>query len=306
MTVSLEFFRSPRAFLAATDAYLARDSVLNTVVATMAHRGLVAEQAGIAPPAENWWLAVRDAGPPSGGDVGDGAGEVVGVAMRSAPFEPRPLFILPMPSAAAVELARVLHGRGEEVLALNGALPATQVCADELARLTGRTATVAVHSRLHQLGSVVAPRVPAGALRAASYADLPLALAWFEEFFVDADRQAGRPAGSHAAETPPPEEMLRRIGGGDLWFWEVDGSPVHLSALNPPSFGAARIGPVYTPVEHRGHGYAGATVAALAQMALDAGATPCLFTDQANPVSNALYARLGFTPVVDMANYVVE
>jgi GNAT superfamily N-acetyltransferase len=211
-----------------------------------------------------------------------------------------------MPEEAAVALAQALHARGEEVLALNGALPATQVCADELARLTSRSATVAIHSRLHQLEAVVAPRVPAGGLRPAAYADLPQALAWFDAFFVDADEQAGRPVGTHAAEVPPPDEMLRRIESGDLWFWEVDGSPVHLSALNPPSFGAARIGPVFTPPEHRGRGYAGATVAALAQMALDAGATPCLFTDQANPVSNALYARIGFTPVVDMANLVLE
>jgi GNAT superfamily N-acetyltransferase len=147
--------------------------------------------------------------------------------------------------------------------------------------------------------------VPVGALRQASYADLPQALAWFEAFFIDADKQAGRPHGTHAGEVPRPEDLLLRIEAGGIWFWEVDGSPVHVSALNPASFGVARIGPVFTPPEQRGHGYAGATVAALAQMALDAGAVPCLFTDQANPVSNALYARIGFTPVTDMANFVL-
>lgn len=299
MAVSLEFLASPSAFLAEAGEHLAQDSVLSTVVATMAHRGAAVEQRGGDLPPDDWWLVARSVG-------ADVAGEVVGVAMRSAPFAPRPLFVLPMPQEAAVALAHALHARGEEVLALNGALPATQVCADELARLASRKATVAVHSRLHQLQSVVPPRVPAGDLRPATYADLPLALAWYAAFFVDADQQAGRPVGTHAAEVPPPDEMLRRIASGDLWIWEVDGTPVHLSALNPPSFGAARIGPVFTPPEHRGRGYAGATVAALAQIALDAGAAPCLFTDQANPVSNALYARIGFTPVVDMANLVLE
>ncbi len=292
--MTLDFLASPSAFLAATGEFLARDSVLNTVVATMAHRTVDQERHGAPPPRDDWWLVVRE-GP-----------DVVGVAMRSAPFEPRPLFVLPMPDEAAVDLARALHARGEEVSALNGALPATQVCADELARLSGRCPRVAVHSRLHQLTSVVPPPVPAGGLRPATYADLPLALDWFAAFFADADEQAGRPAGSHAAEVPPPDEMLRRIAAGDIWIWEVDGVPVHLSMLNPPSFGAARIGPVFTPPEHRGHGFAGATVAALAQIALDAGATPCLFTDQANPVSNALYARIGFVPVVDMANLVLD
>jgi GNAT superfamily N-acetyltransferase len=295
MAVTLEFLSSPSVFLAAAGEYLAKDSVLNTVVATMAHRAAAAEARGAALPSGDWWLVVRSS-----------SGEVSGVAMRSAPFPPRPLFLLPMPDDAAVALAQALHARGEAAVALNGALPATQVCAEELARLSGGTASVAIHSRLHQLQSVVRAPLPPGGLRPATYADLPRALAWFDAFFVDADEQADRPTGTHASEVPPPEEMLRRIEGGDLWFWEVEGEAVHLSALNPPSFGAARIGPVFTPPEHRGHGYAGATVAALAQMALDAGATPCLFTDQANPVSNALYARLGFTPVVDMANYVLE
>ena len=34
----------------------------------------------------------------------------------------------------------------------------------------------------------------------------------------------------------------------------------------------------------------------------DAGARVCLFTDQANPTSNRIYAALGYVKVVDMAN----
>ena len=51
---------------------------------------------------------------------------------------------------------------------------------------------------------------------------------------------------------------------------------------------------------------AGAAVAAVSRTLLDAGARVCLFTDQANPTSNALYQRLGFEPVVDMANLAVR
>jgi RimJ/RimL family protein N-acetyltransferase len=60
-----------------------------------------------------------------------------------------------------------------------------------------------------------------------------------------------------------------------------------------------------SPREQRGRGYAGATVAAVSRRLLDEDARVCLFTDQANPVSNALYERLGFRPVVDMANLVI-
>ena len=94
---------------------------------------------------------------------------------------------------------------------------------------------------------------------------------------------------------------------GRVWFWtDESGVPAHLSAMNAPAFGAARIGPVYTPKEHRGQGYAGNTVAALSQRILDSGAVPCLFTDQANPASNALYAALGYRPIVDMVNLLIR
>jgi predicted GNAT family acetyltransferase len=106
--------------------------------------------------------------------------------------------------------------------------------------------------------------------------------------------------------TASPEDLARRVAQEQVWLWvDEDGVPVHLSAMHPPSFGAARIAPVYTPPGHRGRGYAGNTVAALSQRILDAGAVPCLYTDQANPTSNRLYTALGYRPVVDMVDLVV-
>ena len=35
------------------------------------------------------------------------------------------------------------------------------------------------------------------------------------------------------------------------------------------------------------------------------GARVCLFTDQANPTSNKIYAAIGYETVVDMANLVI-
>jgi predicted GNAT family acetyltransferase len=59
-----------------------------------------------------------------------------------------------------------------------------------------------------------------------------------------------------------------------------------------------RLGPVYTPPEHRGRGYGAAVTAVVSQAALDAGAAHVvLFTDLANATSNALYCRLGYRPV---------
>ncbi len=58
--------------------------------------------------------------------------------------------------------------------------------------------------------------------------------------------------------------------------------------------------------QRRGRGYASWVVASLTQQLLDAGARPCLYTDQANPVSNLVYERIGYEPVHDEGNVVVR
>jgi predicted GNAT family acetyltransferase len=68
-----------------------------------------------------------------------------------------------------------------------------------------------------------------------------------------------------------------------------------------------RVGPVYTPPELRGRGYAGAATAAASQAALDVGVREVvLYTDLANPTSNALYQRLGYRPVEDRVVFSFE
>jgi predicted GNAT family acetyltransferase len=300
---SLEILDDAAAFLAVAEDHLARDPVLSTVVASVAHGeartgsrapeatgATGATGASAAPP--HWYAVVRDA-----------AGAVVGVAMRTAPFEPHPLFVLPMPDEAAVALARLLHARDENVVGVNGALPAARVLAEETARLTGRSVEVTMRTRLFELRSVLPParQRPPGVLRLADEDDAELVVDWFRAFHTEADEQAGRASG-HDPRAAAPGLVLQRLRAGLVHLWEHDGERVHLTARNATSYGAARIGPVFTPREHRGRGYAGAAVALVSQQVLDAGARPCLFTDQANPVSNRLYEGLGYRPVADMAD----
>ena len=290
----LDFCSDPGEVLDAAGGHRAADPVVNTVVTTVADRARAQRAAGVAQPERDWWLAVRD-----------GGGAVVGAAMRTAPFAPYPLFVLPMPDEAAVALAAALHERGEEVEAVNGALPAAERCATELARLTGGRLTVAQHTRLHVLDELVPPAGVPGRLVAATQAHADLVLEWLTAFMGDADEQAGRARGSSPHELDPGT-VARRLDAGELWFWvDAGGRPVHLSAVNPPSFGVARVGPVYTPPEHRGHGWASNAVAEVSRRVQAEGVRVCLFTDQANPTSNKLYAGLGYRPVVDMANLLI-
>ena len=68
--------------------------------------------------------------------------------------------------------------------------------------------------------------------------------------------------------------------------------------------GIARIGPVYTPSEHRRRGYAAACTAAVSQHVLDHHAEGCvLYTALANPTSNTIYRRLGYEAVAETLRY---
>jgi len=293
----LEFLHDPDAFLAEAVELLAATPVESTVVAGVTARMSADADAGSQAPGgfPLWWLVVRD-----------GAGRVVGAGMRTAPFAPHPPYLLTMPEEAAGRLAHELHERGEQVFGVNGALPAVEVFAAETARLAGRTHRVAEHTRLFVLDRLQAPSPPPGRARLACADEVGQVLAWYDAFGRDAAEQAGR-AEPHLGPEEDEASMLRRISEGTVWVWEDEsGALVHVTGASRPAFGVSRIGPVYTPPGQRGRGYAGATVAAASAALLDEGARVCLFTDQANPVSNALYQRLGFRPVVDMANLVIE
>jgi len=288
------FDDDPARFLERAAAHLAADPVTSTVVATVAER--MVQAAPSTPTAPYSWFAV----------VTDPSGGVAGVAMRTAPFAPYPPYLLAMPDAAAVALADALSGRGEEVGGVNGALPAAQVFADRVAERTGGTVTVTMHTRLFELGTLVDPAPVRGRLRQAYDEEAPLALDWFRRFHVDADEQAGHVGHADRGEAATMDDVRERIRRGRVWMWVDDGdTPRHLTGANPPAFGVARIGPVYTPKEHRGRGYASAAVAEVSRHLLAEGSRVTLFTDQANPTSNRIYLALGFEPVVDMVDLAV-
>ena len=59
---------------------------------------------------------------------------------------------------------------------------------------------------------------------------------------------------------------------------------------------------MYTPPELRGRGYATALVAQLSSQLLAEGRRFCfLYTDLANPTSNAIYERIGYVRVCESA-----
>jgi predicted GNAT family acetyltransferase len=97
--------------------------------------------------------------------------------------------------------------------------------------------------------------------------------------------------------------MKRSLAAGTAaMLWEVGGELVAWASVSAPVVGMSRIGPVYTPPQYRGHGYGSAVTAAAASWAQQSCAKHVvLSTDLANPISNAIYPRIGFRPVHDAA-----
>src|ERR1700745_1209091 len=62
-----------------------------------------------------------------------------------------------------------------------------------------------------------------------------------------------------------------RLGYGCVPGWEAGGVPGSVAGRTRAVAGMVRVGPVYTPPEVRGHGYASAATAVVSQGALEGG-----------------------------------
>jgi uncharacterized protein len=148
------------------------------------------------------------------------------------------------------------------------------------------------------------PQAPGGA-RPAEPGDRALVIEWLEAFTSEA----------LPAETFDREQtergVSRRLAAGDgdagIWLWEDAGHAVALAAYGGPTPEGIRLGPVYTPPEHRRRGYATCLVAAVSSWLLERGRRRCyLYTDLANPTSNGIYRRIGYEQVAESAEYGYE
>ena len=265
---AIERFDEPAAFLSAAEASLLRDEARNNLFLGLAQR------LGQPPPlgvAEAYVVRGRDGAP-------------VAVAVRS---ERRGLVVSDGPADALAALADEIVDAGVALPAANGPEPAVGAFVARYRERTGAGQADGMRTRLHRLDTVVAPRAVPGAMRAADEPDRALAARWIQAFSAD----TGVPG-----PTPGTAEALDQRR---LFLWD-DGGPVAMAAWGRPTPNGCSIGLVYTPPERRGRGYASALVAALSQRMLDGGKRFCtLYTDLANPTSNAIYARIGYRPLAD-------
>ncbi|MEU4066128.1 GNAT family N-acetyltransferase [Streptomyces wedmorensis] len=263
------FTEDAAAFRTAAARHLAAEPARNTAVLTLMDR---ADRLG-------WWTepdgrvtGVLAFSPSSGLDLGATTEEAARALASPADTPDAPVF-----------------PDGGEPVVLRGETAAVEAYAEAC----GRSWAVTGRMRLFRLGELTPPDpAPAGRGRVAGEADVPLVAAWTREFAV-------------AIGDEPAEDytgfVTERITEGRLHLWEgPDGRPVSMAAVSRTIEGQARVHLVYTPPAERGNGYAAGATEAVSRAAVDAGTGQVLlFTDLANPTSNALYRRLGYRPVTD-------
>jgi uncharacterized protein len=221
----------------------------------------------------------------------DDAGDVSGVATQTPPFG---LVLSQVDDPTIVDaLAERLASDGAELPTAAGPVEIVRAFAARWATLTGVVPSVQMEERIYEATGVVLPQNVAGAMRPYDAADRALAIDWLRAFMDEAVPES-------------PEGRVERIvddraaGKGSLVLWEDDGRVVSLAGHAGETPNGYRVGPVYTPPELRGRGYASALTAALTEQLLERRRFCFLFTDLANPTSNSIYQRIGYRPVTDI------
>lgn len=216
-------------------------------------------------------------------------GEVIGSLIRTPPW---PFQAADLPLNAVNLAVQIVSDVDPDAPGVTG--PRAKSAA--FATATGKAFVESLATRLYRLGTLAPPTV-AGAGRLATEDDVELLGAWRKAFVREAVPEA-----PDLGTTDAMRDSLR-LGNGHV-LWEIDGTPVAWAVASLPQVGMTRVGPVYTPPEHRKCGYGAAVSAMVSQWALDQGATDVLlFADLTNPISNSIYQRIGYQPLDDWAEF---
>lgn len=272
---------TPQAFLEQAGAFLRTDEACHNLLLGMP-ANLMAR--GITPAPQPYFAVVLD------------ADKVVAAAMMTPPHR-LVLSRTEHPQALGL-IARDLQAVEMMPPGVHAPVPVSSQFAEVWQEVTAQCHEQISVNRIYRLEHVRPVAGVPGRLRRAVEADRFALIQWVRAFLVEA-------FGEHATPTDAEQLVDRRLHGTTegVHLWDHEG-PRALAGYTGPTPRGIRVGPVYTPPEHRNRGFASACVAALSQMLLDRGYRFCfLYTDLANPTSNRIYQRIGYEPVCDVVEY---
>jgi predicted GNAT family acetyltransferase len=218
-------------------------------------------------------------------------GVLVAAAVRTSL---RDLIVSGLPADCVGAIVEVLAPRDPHLPGAVGPRPEAEAFAQCWSACTDASVHERRALRIFALHRLTPPERVPGAPRRAGATDLALLAQWREDF-------ANEATGGLRGHGTALQQVRRSLAAGAVaMLWELGGQPLAWASASAPVAGMSRIGPVYTPPQHRGHGYGSAVTAATAGWAQQARAKHVvLHTDLANPISNTIYPRIGFRPMHD-------
>jgi uncharacterized protein len=224
----------------------------------------------------------------SDGDV------VAGVALRTPPYNL--VLAQPRDDAALDALVDRLLEEGQDLPGVVASVPELDAFVGAWTATHDLDAALVMRQGVYELREVQPTPAPSGSPRVATPDDRDLLVAWMREFADEV--LPDEPEGDR--QTRAVEDRLDADEHAGLWLWEDGGRPVSMSGYGSETPNGIRIGPVYTPPELRGQGYATGLVSEQSRWLLESGRRFCfLYTDLDNPTSNALYRRIGYRIVAE-------
>jgi len=255
--------------MAAIASLVDEDPVATSVVATNAVRAMA------DPFADQYWVWMEDED-----------GVPVAAAIHTPP---RPPHLAAQDPAAGVALADHLAESGRPIAGIGGMRPVAEAFARRWVELRPCRVRTTMDQGVYEASAVTPPSGVPGSWRVSESGDASLLNGWARGFMID----VGEPVPARG------DLITDRVAAGEMWLWEVRGTPVSMAYASPATGGVSRVSWVYTPPEHRKHGYASALAAALTRAVLESGDRCMLYTDLANPTSNEIYQAVGYRRVGD-------
>ena len=228
------------------------------------------------------------------------AGEVVAAALRTPPYH---LILSHVEKEAALPvLAGACLAAEQDLTGVLGKPEFAQKFTKTWRARGGQEFRLKMRQMLHRLDAVIPARPVLGEMRTATTEDAVMLKYWFVAFQGEAFGREASEWFSQKARRGLKSRLAQTPARHFLWWDGV--RPVCWVSYTPTTVRVARVAPVYTPPSERGRGYASALVAAVSQLLLDRGFQYCsLYTDIANPTSNAIYRRIGYVPFCEINQY---
>ncbi len=270
MSIAVRTLDDPGSVLDLAGPFLASDPVQHNLILTLLRTRVEHPEAG------RYWMAVEEH-------------DVIGVVFQS-PLD-HAATLTPMPHEAVRAAVDVIADEGVELPGVSGEAATVAHFAGAWSERTRVPASPTLGQRLYELADVVDQPAP-GVRRRARTEDREFLVESFIAFVIE----IGEPAeGSESV-------VDRRLAARQLWVWD-DGGAVSMCGLTAAAEGVVRVGPVYTPPELRGRGYASALVSAVSADVRAAGTRCILYTDLQNPTSNLIYRNIGYRAVAEVLSY---